>query len=413
MSFCLISTSRKKLINFFIFAFIFMTVNKRLGLFIDFRLLVVILGLSILVCSFLQGKFNTVLKKWSLYLYIFPAIAFALSFVWGTYRITEFSRSYSLEVSVNLLANLFGLFVCSIVIILYSEEITYKIITCSYFWSLLVLNIGILLQMFGYDIFWFTAYPGYIEDFLPQGCWLVRMFGNFGRCSSWVQSPQLVGLLVFPYLYMIFVFKEKHKHLKLLLLLLPLLIPYPRTFYVAIVVAVIIYLFLKYQKHFLIFGIPLAGLLIIGFSGFIRDIFTVRTLTNRYGFWLAGLQGFWEHPFFGHGPMSHRLVIGQAFGSQQIAAHSSYVGILVDFGVAGLLFWLITFFLPFWGLKRNLPKSYIIPWMVFILYNMTNHLYYSFITVVYLLLIPIGIFSYFAKNKEHRRNGRCECIVVN
>jgi O-antigen ligase len=59
--------------------------------------------------------------------------------------------------------------------------------------------------------------------------------------------------------------------------------------------------------------------------------------TGREVIWEVGMRKFWERPLHGFGSNTAHDVIGEGFGRERRAPHSTYVGVLLDNGIIGML----------------------------------------------------------------------------
>ena len=90
----------------------------------------------------------------------------------------------------------------------------------------------------------------------------------------------------------------------------------------------------------------------------------------RIDSFLAGINVFQEHPFFGHGYHFSSGSIELARGNWQTNLDSSLQIILIDFGIIGSLIWLLYFLLIVINTVRKLKGEIRIVYIKFVIYNL-------------------------------------------
>jgi O-antigen ligase len=79
------------------------------------------------------------------------------------------------------------------------------------------------------------------------------------------------------------------------------------------------------------------------------------SFAGRYRFWVAGLEAFAHKPLLGYGPGGFIRAIEPILGSESLVAHNSFISVLVEEGLIGLLFY-ATMLVAVLGAVLRLPQ---------------------------------------------------------
>lgn len=106
----------------------------------------------------------------------------------------------------------------------------------------------------------------------------------------------------------------------------------------------------------------LAGMLILLVATFVPEAALQRiastgdelrsgTLTHRTLIWQAGLRAFQERPLLGYGSGTYAVAAGEVVGRNWVA-HNTFISVLVELGIVGLMIWLLSLTIYAWGIRR-------------------------------------------------------------
>lgn len=390
----------KKVLHYFIVVFCFLYIfsvpsfgeSSLLIRLITIYSTMLFLGIGSFLYCFLYDSLK--LNKAALLVPAFTAFAFL-----GT---AIYSKDFTSWFSLILLSISFFIFVY-----------TFKVIKNKYF----VLAI-ISLAFFAFSIYFIVYFRNDIlsfKSFVNESFRLGPPFDN----QNGVAAYAVVGTATA--FYLVLFLNKKIRFAFILPVLTSLLVGIStgsKTFVLALVVFVSVFLYFKFKKHKLIYLIVLVTSLTIGivflnlpFMETMRDRI-VRSLGTIFGFgtrvdtstieraiWIDyGFTLGSKNAFIGFGVNGFSIVSGV-----DTYAHSNYAEILCDFGIIGfLLFYstLIVFFVKS-IVDKKVDKSLVIPFVAYyIIVGISNVIYYK---KIYFLILAFLFFLVFYDERQYQK----------
>lgn len=222
-------------------------------------------------------------------------------------------------------------------------------------------------------------------------------------------------------LYLVLFLNEKIRYVFIIPVLTSLLVGIStgsRTFILALVVFIVVFLYFKFKKHKFIYLIVLAAS--IGLGVILLNLPFMETMKDRIIRGLGTIFGFgtrvdtstveraiWIDYGFTLG--SKNAIVGFGVNGFSIVsgvdtyAHSNYAEVFCDFGIIGfLLFYapLVIFFIKSF-IDKKIDKSLIIPFFAYyVIVSISNVIYYK---KVYYLILAFLFFLTFIENREYKK----------
>ena len=218
-----------------------------------------------------------------------------------------------------------------------SEKDRLRITRAAAFSSIIPCVLGLVGMAFGIDAFYGQTTP------VAGGPEVHRVSGTVSHPVVFSIYLALVATLTLGLL--LTQKRSRALYLSIFLLQLTLLfLTYGRTGWLQLLVSVIVLLWVLGRRKILFLGLPilLAGILSVlpSLLARVQNAFGAQdnSLIWRIGLWIYAFQRFPERPFFGSGQDTFKSYVsyGKGFDS-----HSTWVGLLIETGVAGTLAFLV------------------------------------------------------------------------
>ena len=339
----------------------------------------------------LQFKFRVYAKPSSIVLVLFLCSVLYIGAAYRVFSGTVSDESVFERVLFSHSANLIYLAVFA----LYYKRLNVAMFSRFYFFSLLFLLAGIAGQMLGFDIFAISYYPA--EKTLFGLDYYVESITGLPRYASWVFDPNWVPLLTFPYIAYMYAVREKHRQLKTLILVPLLIVPLSRTFFVAMAIVLLIWLFVKLRRAYPVWKVACIELFISAVGcifmfniSIVGSMTSLKTMALRLIMWkglFSKLTG--SGLLFGYGVEGSRsITVGLRGLDQYGTLHNTFLAILGDHGLIGFIPFLILLVLPLIKI-RSFP--YRLLWVYMVIYGMTLEFGFHSIIVLAFCVIPLAI----------------------
>lgn len=283
----------------------------------------------------------------------------------------------------------------------------------------------IALAFFAFSIYFIVYFKDEILAFSSFDNESFRLGPPFDNQNG-VAAYAIVGVATA--LYLVLFSKKKSRFLFILPILTSLLVGIStgsRTFLLALIVFVAVFLFFKFQKHkitYLIVLIALIGLSVVllnlpfmetmkdrviralgtifGFGTRVDTSTIERTIMIDYGFTLGS-----KNAIFGFGVNGFSIVSGI-----DTYAHSNYAEVLCDFGIIGLLLFytpLFVFFIKCFTDKK-VDKSLVIPFVIYyVIVSISNVIFYK---KIYFLILAFLFYLVFCDGRVYKKIPLVSCV---
>lgn len=375
--------SEHTLIDLYQFLFIFSMINREFLLFgLDLRFILIFLGVVLLFIFMKKGQkphLNKFEKTFVLfYIFLFLSNLF-LVFSINTVNVSEWIR-------LNILhANNF-LFLLTI--ICYKKEVNKNKAINYYKISMIVLMISFVMILFKIDIP--SMFCG-VEHMYVKGKEHVNLFGGHIRIAGFAEDANYAFLFFFT--FFILILSEGFKKSSVIYLILSVIgmgYSFSKTQVIMAVPVILFFFAYKYLNVRTEYkNIALLVVLICIFClPFIMSKLNVMgnmvTMENRYALWNNALKLFKENHYFPAGIGGLRFY-NSATLSWKVQAHSTYVQVLVELGLIGVILYVLLAYFSLNGLKN----IYFIITMNFLMFSVTSETLYLQFFVFAFYYLPL------------------------
>jgi len=359
-----------RIFNLYVFFFIFVFVNKKFAVLIDWRIPTFALGLIVLVLSPRKKLKVSPLSFWIGAIFIFVSLI-------STCINLRSNLSYSNNATYRvILSNINNLLAISIFLMNY-DRLSWRYFASVYFFSLFFLLISVFLDAANVPIHKLTIHEAYIEN-LPHP--------ELSRPTGWVYGPNIVVLVTVPYLVLIFALHHSRRWLHFLILFPMLALVRSRTFFVG---SCIVLLYLLYKKSKILFTFALSQFVLWSALYYhqIIDFLLQHSMSFRFRIWKMALEKILNQPWLGYGISGSRYF---SLPLQYGTIHNTYLTVLGDSGLIGLGCYLLL-------ISRTLDVKniyYRAGWLLMFLYALTQEYTFSVQIVIFYYLVYKLIYSH-------------------
>ncbi|WP_297437723.1 O-antigen ligase [uncultured Clostridium sp.] len=393
----------KKILNTFIFIFIFNMINREFKLLIDLRYLnLCVAGYLIVKAMYKKGiggiskEINNCKKQfWSIVIFYLFIVLSNISWIWNGVNV-DIATFMSLTI-----LNLYN-FLSIIVFFIYYNEINTKNIVKNIVFAGFILSISMILTALKIDIYFFASEKARVYS---KG---VSIIGDF-RIAGYAEDPNYASfsMIIMAYIGLKYVDIKKNRYLILLIAIIGYLLSFSKTLLAGVVLISIYKLVLKreylkgYQKGIEMFigGIIMMAPIIVGF--FKLNIFKSSTMSQRVDMWSSAMNLFSENPIIGGGLSSSRSFYEMS-GRWYVQTHSTFIQVISEHGIiAFCIFSLII-------IKMLVEKQSDFIFLIFLFLGITTELIYlpfwPFLFLYYLVFKNKGV-------NKHEENFICNKLT--
>ena len=331
---------RNNLFYFFLFLFIFTSINREFLPFgIDLRYICILLAIVLtLLRFFLKNKIYLNSSDFLLFLFFLDCF-----FCVG---VSSFNDDIILVMPelINQFILYFSNFLYFIVFLLHKELINIKTIINYFMISMIILLISIIWLVIGKDLSLIYGFT----DGIYSGFEHFNLFGMNSRFAGYADDPNYACLFSIIGFFLVVQYKHFYKKKKyysnLLVCFLTYAFSLSKTLTLGIIMILILNFITKFMKLNHKFKL-LLNIIIMNFIIFIPILLvktnyfsSLTTMSTRISMWKMGIELFFNSFLIGQGLTAFRCVYNQKyFGKWYVQSHSTFIQILSEQGIIGIV----------------------------------------------------------------------------